>query len=241
MAFGLNTKISWVVTAESRCGVPLRFSSTTDPSSLQDESLSIPCLLPSQKQEERRATCLMALGLLSSDWMESNLYPPAFSPEKPSQFPLAKLKPSSKPKLNDIKLSHILNGETCPPIGFSDFASYLAKKEMTLENLLFVLWYRSYAYRWNELGDQTRGVPRPSTKLGDRHDPFNTSTSSGSSSSADRISQPMRDEAQRAYTTFFQSGGSRELNCSDELRQFAATCLKQSTGPEVVSASAERC
>lgn len=48
--------------------------------------------------------------------------------------------------------------------------------------------------------------------------------------------QPMREEAVRAFATFLRKGGSRELGISDELREFAKTCLKRSTAPEVVSA-----
>jgi hypothetical protein len=47
--------------------------------------------------------------------------------------------------------------------------------------------------------------------------------------------QPMREEAARAFSTFLRSGGSRALGVSDDLRQFARTCLAKSSAPECVS------
>ncbi|ORX33642.1 hypothetical protein BD324DRAFT_638996 [Kockovaella imperatae] len=159
--------------------------------------------------------------------MDSNSTPEAY--QGPTRS--AKLKPPRRPKLEDIKLAHVLNGHTCPPISFTDFASYLAKREMTLENLLFVLWFRSYSHRWAQASD-THRVPVPLTELHHRHDPFTHLTVSPDSW-LDPIDQPMRDEAQRAFATFFQHGATRELNCTDDLRGFVGTCLRRSTAPEV--------
>ena len=50
----------------------------------------------------------------------------------------------------------------------------------------------------------------------------------------DPSEQAMRQEAERAFSTFLRKGGSRELGVSDDLRQFTKTCLKRSTAPEVV-------
>ncbi|KAK4687389.1 hypothetical protein P7C73_g2717, partial [Tremellales sp. Uapishka_1] len=86
----------------------------------------------------------------------------------PSLFPT-----SSIPTIDTLNLSHILNGETCPPISFPDFSAFITHKEYTSENLLFVIWFRSYRARFNELPDETKhAVPVPSTKLGDRYDIF---------------------------------------------------------------------
>ncbi|ORY27449.1 hypothetical protein BCR39DRAFT_445113, partial [Naematelia encephala] len=83
------------------------------------------------------------------------------------------LKTNTQPTLDELKLAHILNGETCPPIAFPDFAAFVTHKEFTTENLLFVIWFRSYKARFDELQDGIKAsVPVPSTKLGDRHAPF---------------------------------------------------------------------
>jgi len=58
---------------------------------------------------------------------------------------------SHQPSLDELKLSHILNEETCPPISFSDFAAFVAHQEFTTENLLFVIWYRSYRERYEQM------------------------------------------------------------------------------------------
>lgn len=242
---------------------------------------------------------------------------------------------SHQPSLDELKLSHILNGETCPPISFSDFAAFVAHQEFTTENLLFVIWYRSYRERYEQMSAEIKtAVPVPSTRLVDRYTPFayldkamkeglpergptsadgevgfsvpadqsrpqqKTSfaqrqhgikpcdwTIDGKACSCgnanhhhptvvkrpsrfslrskepsvpepkpilqhsslhptlppagtvfiDPSQQPMREEVQRAFATFLKKGGSRELGMSDELREFARTCLLRSTAPESVS------
>lgn len=78
-----------------------------------------------------------------------------------------------QPSLDDVNLSHMLNGETCSPIAFNDFLGFVTRKELSSENLLFVVWFRSYMTRFNALPTEQRlGVPVPSTKLGDRYRPF---------------------------------------------------------------------
>lgn len=142
-------------------------------------------------------------------------------------------------KLDDLKLANILNGETCSPISFKDFTTFVTEKELTSENLLFVIWYKSYEARWNALGQaEKEGIPIPSTSLGDRYDPFKHAvpslavppTGSGVSANA----QAMREEASRAYATFLSPQGSRALGVSDELRMFAQKTLARSTAPQCV-------
>ena len=75
--------------------------------------------------------------------------------------------------LENLTLSNLLNNQTCPPISFPDFALFIERKEFTLENLLFVVWFRSYRLRWEALSaDEKKAVPIPDTRLGKRRDPF---------------------------------------------------------------------
>lgn len=75
--------------------------------------------------------------------------------------------------LEQLRLCHILNGETCPPISFADFATFLTNKDYTAENLVFVLWYRDYRSKWKQVDKAVKiRVPVPSTILGHRYDPF---------------------------------------------------------------------
>jgi hypothetical protein len=158
---------------------------------------------------------------------------------KPSILPL------KGPTLENLKLASILNNETCSPISFKDFTRFIEGKEHTAENLLFAIWYRSYAARWRDLQeDVKKRVPIPSTRLGDRYDPFTRGRGSDVGTNIDEASmlpigeQPMREEAARAFATFLRSGGSRALGVSDDLRQFARTCLAKSSAPECVSSHA---
>ncbi|WVW80010.1 hypothetical protein I302_101983 [Kwoniella bestiolae CBS 10118] len=91
-----------------------------------------------------------------------------------STSPLSRFTSSTtQPALDELKLSNILNGETCPPISFIDFATFIANKEFTTENLLFILWYRSYKARFDKLESKEKeSIPIPSTRLGDRFDPY---------------------------------------------------------------------
>lgn len=92
---------------------------------------------------------------------------------KRRQSSLSLFRASTQPALSDVTLAHIINGETCAPISFSDFASFVANKEFTTENLLFVIWFRSYRARYAGVSPELRqGVPVPSTQLGDRYTPF---------------------------------------------------------------------
>ncbi len=80
---------------------------------------------------------------------------------------------SNQPSLDDLTLDHLLNGETCPPISFQDFASFIANKEFSTENLLFVLWFRSYRQQFEQLSAEEKAkVPVPSTRLRERYTPF---------------------------------------------------------------------
>lgn len=163
-------------------------------------------------------------------------------PKPYTRFRKPSLLPLKGPTLENLKLVNILNNETCSPISFKDFSTFITEKEHTTENLLFVIWYRSYEARWRELKEDVRGrVPVPSTRLGDRYDPFrrrsDTITKSEEEGDVTTMSigeQPTREEAARAFSTFLRSGGSRALGVSDDLRQFARTCLAKSSAPECV-------
>jgi hypothetical protein len=93
--------------------------------------------------------------------------------------------------------------------------------------------------------DVRERVPVPSTRLGDRYDPFSNRRDTETVSKSEEAGgggvtmlpigeQPMREEAARAFSTFLRSGGSRALGVSDDLRQFARTCLAKSSAPECV-------
>ncbi|WVR03903.1 hypothetical protein IAU60_000902 [Kwoniella sp. DSM 27419] len=90
-----------------------------------------------------------------------------------SSSSLSRLASQTQPELQDLNLSNLLNGDTCPPISFPDFAAFVANKEFTSENLLFILWFRSYRARFDQLDQKVKEtIPIPSTRLGDRYDPY---------------------------------------------------------------------
>ncbi|WVQ74581.1 hypothetical protein IAR50_004182 [Cryptococcus sp. DSM 104548] len=79
----------------------------------------------------------------------------------------------TSPPLDQLKLSHILSGDTCPPISFADFAAFVMNKAFSTEILLFVLWFQDYRKRWDSLKDEQKVcVPLPSRSLGHRPHPF---------------------------------------------------------------------
>ena len=149
--------------------------------------------------------------------------------------------------VDDISLASILNGETCTPVSFADFATYISHKEFTTENLLFIVWYRSYRARYHDLPAHVReNVPVPSLMLGDRHRPFARTDDEAARRNREESGRgpplddqpgpmPMREEAWSAFATFLRKGGSRELGVSDDLRGFVKSCIQRSTAPECVS------
>lgn len=151
-----------------------------------------------------------------------------------TKFRTPSILPLKGPSLEDLKLVNILNSETCPPISFKNFTTFITEKEHTTENLLFVIWYKSYEVRWRALDQVARDkVPVPSTRLGDRYDPFRLMAPDHEVQEVG--DQPMREEAVRAFATFLKQDGSRALGVSDELRRFARTSLTRSSAPECVS------
>ena len=98
---------------------------------------------------------------------------PIMTSPSPNQKTPTLLRSPSKPTLDDLKLAHNLSGETCPPVSFPDLAGFVAIREFTTENLLFVIWFLSYRTRYEALDSATRNtVPIPSTRLGDRYNLF---------------------------------------------------------------------
>lgn len=144
-----------------------------------------------------------------------------------ASYPTLSLLKSPQPSLDDLKLSHVLNGETCAPIAFADFASFVANKEFSAENLLFVVWYRSYRHRFErESADRRRKVPVPSTRLGDRYRPFahidaaSSISTSGKSSHPGVPVPPRPDVSYRPATTGFRrcgwADGQAVCGCADD-------------------------
>lgn len=155
-----------------------------------------------------------------------------------TKFRTPSILPLKGPRLEDLKLTNILNAETCPPISFKDFTTFITEKEHTTENLLFVIWYKSYEVRWQALDQVARDkIPIPSTRLGDRYDPFRLIAPDFTVQPVEE--QPMREEVARAYATFLKQDGSRALGISDELRRFTRTTLARSSAPECVSRLSE--
>ncbi|KAG9006617.1 hypothetical protein FRB94_000543 [Tulasnella sp. JGI-2019a] len=56
----------------------------------------------------------------------------------------------------EVTLESILAGTTCSPISLQDFELYLAYRELSLENLQFVVWYLDYRDRFSKLPAEVR-------------------------------------------------------------------------------------
>ncbi|WVQ78719.1 hypothetical protein IAT38_000806 [Cryptococcus sp. DSM 104549] len=105
--------------------------------------------------------------------VSSSTYSAPPLPSHQQNYPPSMFASHTQLALEQLKLSHILNGETCPPISFADFAAFVTNKDHTTENLLFVLWYRDYRERYGMQPEEVRArIPVPSTRLRDRYDPF---------------------------------------------------------------------
>ncbi|KAG8960118.1 hypothetical protein FRC03_007051 [Tulasnella sp. 419] len=59
---------------------------------------------------------------------------------------------------SDCRLANILAGNTCAPISLEEFELYLAYREVSLENLQFVVWFLDYQNRWAKLPEHLRAA-----------------------------------------------------------------------------------
>ncbi|WWC60163.1 uncharacterized protein I303_102727 [Kwoniella dejecticola CBS 10117] len=159
-----------------------------------------------------------------------------------SSHPLSRFATSStQPALEELKLSNILNGDTCPPISFVDFASFVANKEFTTENLLFILWYRSYKSRFDKLDQKVKEtIPIPSTRLGDRFDPYGyldrPSSSSGPHTSGKVeqdvpvvFSEPFRSKSGSSKSAAIHTETAHQQNCSGSAS--SCSCIENRAPP----------
>ena len=62
-----------------------------------------------------------------------------------------------------LRLDEILDGHTCPPASVRNFNQYLQHVEFSSENLAFVLWFRDYQKRFDELPEQVKAMSPPVT------------------------------------------------------------------------------
>ncbi|TYJ59217.1 hypothetical protein B9479_000206 [Cryptococcus floricola] len=106
--------------------------------------------------------------------------------------------PRAAPPLDQLKLSHILSGDTCPPISFADFAAFVINKDFSTESLLFVLWLQDYQNRWERLKDEQKVcVPLPSLSLAHRAHPFDYLASRAEPASAAKEGRAHLEDAGR--------------------------------------------
>lgn len=78
-----------------------------------------------------------------------------------------------KGAFKDVTLSSILDGKTCSPIALHDFLDFTTHKEVSSENVLFLVWFQSYRARFEALEEKERArVARPDRKLDQQRDPF---------------------------------------------------------------------
>ncbi|THH05089.1 hypothetical protein EW145_g5055 [Phellinidium pouzarii] len=68
---------------------------------------------------------------------------------------------ANRSRLSHITLAHVLSGDTVSPISLSDFEAFLAFCDISLENLLFIVWFQDYRARFDALpvGVQIRSPP----------------------------------------------------------------------------------
>ncbi|OCF74858.1 hypothetical protein I204_03701 [Kwoniella mangroviensis CBS 8886] len=138
-----------------------------------------------------------------------------------STSPLSRFTSSTtQPALEELKLSNILNGETCPPISFIDFATFVANKEFTTENLLFILWYRSYKTRFDKLESKEKeSIPIPSTRLGDRFDPYGYLDRPVDEQNSKTDQQQQHQEAPVLFSEPFRSRSASSSNKQVQIAQ----------------------
>ncbi|KAH7098755.1 hypothetical protein BKA62DRAFT_353469 [Auriculariales sp. MPI-PUGE-AT-0066] len=67
-------------------------------------------------------------------------------------------------RLRDVTLAHVLDGQTCSPIGLDDFEAYMTFLANSLQDLQFIVWFHDYAGRFFALPQELqKRCPGPSS------------------------------------------------------------------------------
>ncbi|SCZ91831.1 BZ3500_MvSof-1268-A1-R1_Chr5-3g08165 [Microbotryum saponariae] len=85
---------------------------------------------------------------------------------------------------NGVTLEEIIGGTRCSPLTLKEFEGFLIHEERSVENLQFVVWYRSYCERFNALPPEYQALSEPPAE---RYAHF--STPAGSIRTAQSISE----------------------------------------------------
>ncbi|SCV72723.1 BQ2448_4260 [Microbotryum intermedium] len=85
---------------------------------------------------------------------------------------------------NGVTLEEIIGGTRCSPLTLKEFEGFLIHEEHSVENLQFVVWYRSYCERFNALPPEYQALSQPPAE---RYTHF--STPAGSIRTAQSISE----------------------------------------------------
>ncbi|KDE05833.1 hypothetical protein MVLG_03777 [Microbotryum lychnidis-dioicae p1A1 Lamole] len=62
---------------------------------------------------------------------------------------------------NGVTLEEIIGGTRCSPLTLKEFEGFLIHEERSVENLQFVVWYRSYCERFNALPPEYQALSEP--------------------------------------------------------------------------------
>jgi len=137
-----------------------------------------------------------------------NLPKRLFSPPRPSPAPERRQTSQALgSRMANVTLGDVLANKHLSPLSLVDFEGYLAHKELSAENLYFVLWLTEYTKLWNEQGPARADAPLA------------------------LLPEPVQASLTLALDTFFSPNAALELNLSNKLRDLTLVAAAETGHP----------
>lgn len=70
----------------------------------------------------------------------------------------------SPDQIRGVTVEEIVSGTRCSPLTLKEFEGFLLHEEHSVENLQFIVWYRSYCERFNALAPEYKALSSPPTE-----------------------------------------------------------------------------
>lgn len=110
-----------------------------------------------------------------------------------------------------------------------EFRKFLEYQQHSIENLNFILWFKSFKKRWSTLStaDQDKSPSTKSTKKRKK-----LGSTSSTSTCTQPIDQPYRQEVEEVISLYFNRLSQFELNLPEEVQSYTLDQLRSSTHPD---------
>lgn len=143
-----------------------------------------------------------------------------------------------------LSFENVISNLSLPPCGLGDFMDYLYYIEETAENLQFILWYRDYTRRFEEISDAQKLLSPKWEQQDTESDDFSADLEKFDELGKEVFPwqpftiQPMRDEIDSIMHHYIVQNSPRALNLSDKDRNRCLHALQHTTHPSALAPAA---